>query len=108
MQDMRGSRCRATGKWMQEQDGTNMSRREYMTAPLPTTKMPPGMPYIFVNEAAERFAFYGMTSILVVFMTSFLRGSGGAFSNERATEWFHWFNSAAYFLPFVGALISDI
>jgi POT family proton-dependent oligopeptide transporter len=91
-----------------EQDGTNMARREYLTAPLPTTKMPPGMPYIFVNEAAERFAFYGMTSILVVFMTSFLRGSGGTVGNEQATEWFHWFTSAAYFLPFVGALISDI
>ena len=29
-------------------------------------------------------------------------------SDEQATEWFHWFTSAAYFLPFVGALISDI
>ncbi len=85
-----------------------MARREYVTAPLPTKKMPPGIPYIFVNEAAERFAFYGMTSILVVFMTSFLRGPAGVLSDEQATEWFHWFTSAAYFLPFVGALISDI
>ncbi len=93
---------------IQEQHGTNMARREYLTAPLPTQKMPPGIPYIFVNEAAERFAFYGMTSILVVFMTSFLRGPGGALSDEQATEWFHWFTSAAYFLPFAGALLSDI
>jgi POT family proton-dependent oligopeptide transporter len=85
-----------------------MGRREYLTAPLPTDKMPAGMPYIFVNEAAERFAFYGMTSILVVFMTSFLRGPGGALSDEQATEWFHWFNFGVYFLPFLGALLSDI
>ncbi len=85
-----------------------MAQREYLTAPLPTEKMPASMPYIFVNEAAERFAFYGTTSILVVFMTSFLRGPGGALSDEQATEWFHWFTSAVYFLPFVGALISDI
>ena len=85
-----------------------MAQRKYLAAPLPTEKMPAGMPYIFINEAAERFAFYGMTSILVVFMTSFLRGPGGALSDEQATEWFHWFNSAVYFLPFAGALISDI
>lgn len=85
-----------------------MAQNKHLSAPLATTKMPPSVPYIFVNEAAERFAFYGMTSILVVFMTSFLRGPGGAMSDEQATEWFHWFNSAAYFLPFVGALISDI
>jgi dipeptide/tripeptide permease len=45
-----------------------MAQREYLTAPVPSTQMPAGMPYIFVNEAAERFAFYGMTSILVAFI----------------------------------------
>jgi len=28
-------------------------------------KMPPGVPYIVGNEAAERFSYYGMNSILV-------------------------------------------
>ncbi len=41
----------------------------YLTAPIKTDKMPPGIPYIIGNEAAERFNFYGMRAILVVFMT---------------------------------------
>ncbi len=34
--------------------------------------MPPGVPYIVGNEAAERFSYYGMNSILVPFMTHYL------------------------------------
>jgi len=32
----------------------------YRTAPLATSAMPSGMPFIVGNEAAERFSFYGM------------------------------------------------
>ena len=39
--------------------------------------MPPGIPYIIGNEAAERFSFYGMRSILTVFMTTSLMSAGG-------------------------------
>jgi len=39
--------------------------------------MPPGVPYIVGNEGAERFSFYGMRAILVVFMTQRLLGPGG-------------------------------
>jgi POT family proton-dependent oligopeptide transporter len=73
--------------------------------------MPAGMPYILTNEASERFAFYGMTSILVIFMTRYLvsrEGTLAVMGDEEAKTWFHLFNSAVYFLPFVGALISDI
>jgi len=88
-----------------------MAKTKYLTAPLPSTKMPTGMPYILANEAAERFAFYGMTSILVIFMTGYLmnrQGTLAVMGNEEAKTWFHLFNSAVYFLPFVGALIADI
>ena len=40
--------------------------------------MPAGIPYIVGNEAAERFSFYGMRAILVVFMTQYLRDRSGA------------------------------
>jgi len=88
-----------------------MAKGTYLTAPLPTKKMPAGIPYILSNETAERFAFYGMTSILVIFMTKYLMGQDGSLnimSNEQAKTWFHLFNSAVYFLPIIGALISDI
>ncbi|UCG59847.1 MAG: POT family MFS transporter [Phycisphaerales bacterium] len=88
-----------------------MAKSEYLTAPVPSTKMPRGMPYILTNEASERFAFYGMTSILVIFMTQYLMGRDGelaVMSEQKATAGVHLFNSVVYFLPLVGALISDI
>ncbi len=88
-----------------------MAKSEYLTAPIPTKKMPAGIPYILFNEMAERFAFYGMTSILVIFMTTHLRGSDGAINvmaGEKATFWFHSFKSAVYFLPILGAIICDV
>ena len=44
------------------------ARRGYATAPVKTTRLPPGIPYIVGNEAAERFSYYGMTAILTKFM----------------------------------------
>ena len=88
-----------------------MARREQLTAPLATTKMPPSIPYILTNEAAERFAFYGATSILTIFMTNYLLGRHGQLSvmgEEPAKEWFHWFTAAVYFIPILGAIASDV
>jgi POT family proton-dependent oligopeptide transporter len=72
--------------------------------------MPPGVPFIIGNEGAERFSFYGMRAILVVFMTQHLMGVQGSLdimSEEEAKGWFHLFVSAVYFTPLLGALISD-
>ena len=49
-----------------------MARQEYLTSPPKITTMPPGVPYIVGNEAAERFSYYGMNSILTIFMTKYL------------------------------------
>lgn len=87
-----------------------MPARSYPTKPVETTGMPPGIPYIIGNEAAERFSFYGMRTILVVFMTQYLMNAQGQLapmSDEEAKAWFHTFVSAVYFLPLLGAIISD-
>jgi len=83
---------------------------QYQTAPLETTSLPKGIPYIIGNEAAERFSFYGMRAILVVFMTQYLLSANGQadyMSADEAKGWFHLFVSAVYFTPLLGALISD-
>ncbi|WP_455210618.1 POT family MFS transporter [Kaarinaea lacus] len=82
----------------------------YRIAPWPSTHTPPGIPFIIGNEGAERFSFYGMRAILVVFMTQYLMNASGEYdlmSEEQAKGWFHLFVSAVYFLPLLGALISD-
>jgi POT family proton-dependent oligopeptide transporter len=88
-----------------------MAKSRYLTAPIPSEKMPAGIPYILVNEAAERFSFYGMTSILVIFMTKYLvdrSGSPALMSNEESKAYFHLFKAAVYFTPLIGALLSDV
>ena len=82
----------------------------YRHAPLATTRMPDGMPWIVANEAAERFSFYGMRAILVVFMTQYLLDASGTLdtmSEPEARGWYHLFVSAVYFTPLAGALLAD-
>jgi POT family proton-dependent oligopeptide transporter len=82
----------------------------YRTAPFAARRLPPGIPYIIANEGAERFSFYGMRAVLVVFMTRHLLDASGApdlMSDEQAKGWYHLFVSAVYFTPFLGALLSD-
>lgn len=83
----------------------------YRTTPVPSTGMPGGIPYIIGNEAAERFSFYGMKAILVIFMTQYLMDTNGTravLSEPDARGYFHLFTSAVYFTPLLGALVSDI
>src|SRR5438477_2041933 len=87
-----------------------MGKSQYLTAPLKTDKMPPGVPYIIGNEAAERFSYYGMNSVLVIFMTKYLTDKMGhlsLMSPENADAWYHTFVSALYFLPIFGAVLAD-
>ncbi len=72
--------------------------------------MPAGIPYIVGNEAAERFNFYGMRAILVVFMTQYLRDRSGALapmSENEADKWYHIFVASNYFFPIFGAILAD-
>jgi POT family proton-dependent oligopeptide transporter len=83
---------------------------DYLRAPIASKDLPPGIPFIIGNEVAERFSYYGMRGVLVVFMTQYLLDSSGAanpMSEEEAKGWFHLFVSAVYFTPLFGALISD-
>jgi POT family proton-dependent oligopeptide transporter len=83
---------------------------KYRTTPWPMEKMPPGIPYIIGNEAAERFSYYGMMAILAPFLTTFLLNAGGALApmtEHEANKVVHDFIFWVYAFPIVGALISD-
>lgn len=72
--------------------------------------MPPGVPYIVGNEAAERFSFYGMRAILVTFMTEFLMDAQRQpdhMTGTQAKVCFHTFVAVAYCLPLLGAILAD-
>lgn len=87
-----------------------MPKSQLRTQPLNTAAMPSGVFHLVANEGAERFSYYGMKAILVVFMTSMLMNSQGEIDSMReveAMEYFHRFGAAVYFFPFVGALLAD-
>src|SRR6266436_3001653 len=82
----------------------------YATSPPNLTGMPPGVPYIIGNEAAERFNYYGMKSILTVFMAHYILNNSGVLapmSPNEAYKYTHYFVSGVYYLPIVGAIIAD-
>ncbi len=88
-----------------------MTSEEYRTHPLATDRMPSAMRYLIVNEAAERFSYYGMRAVLVIFMTDFLldqQGSPHVMGDAEARSYFHLFASAVYFFPMLGALVADM
>ena len=83
----------------------------YLSHPRKSSEIPAGIPFIISNELAERFSFYGMKCILIIFMTNHLLDSNQSvdnMSNTEATYWYHIFTSAVYFTPILGALIADI
>uniref|UniRef100_A0A1X7UEU9 Uncharacterized protein n=1 Tax=Amphimedon queenslandica TaxID=400682 RepID=A0A1X7UEU9_AMPQE len=58
--------------------------------------------FIMWNEFCERFSYYGMRAVLVLFLTMFLD-----FGENSATAIYHSFIVLCYLLPLVGAIISD-
>ena len=85
---------------------------KYLTAPRASKDIPKGIPYIIGNEAAERFSFYGMKGILVVFMTKYLHiltdnPNLAAMNKAAAIEQYHNFTSWVYLTPILGALLAD-
>src|SRR5215475_15538448 len=87
-----------------------MAGDKYLTSPPKVTGWPPGVPYIIGNEAAERFSYYGMNSILTIFMTKYLvdrMGNLSVMPPAAAEAWYHTFVVVLYFLPLLGAILAD-
>ena len=58
--------------------------------------------FILSTEFCERYSFYGMRSILSIYLSRKLK-----FSEATATVIFHSFNMLCYFTPVFGAMIAD-
>jgi POT family proton-dependent oligopeptide transporter len=65
-------------------------------------RFPPSIKFLAWNEAAERFSYYGMTSILVLHM---VRNLG--FQEHQAVAAYQIFTAGVYLMPILGALIAD-
>jgi POT family proton-dependent oligopeptide transporter len=65
-------------------------------------RFPPQIKFIAWNEAAERFSYYGMTSILTAHMVD-----GLFLSKSGAVTRYQVFVAAVYFAPLLGAFLAD-
>jgi POT family proton-dependent oligopeptide transporter len=65
-------------------------------------KFPGQVAYIVTNEACERFSYYGMLSILSLYLAKPMR-----LGEDHATEVVHLFATAVYFLPILGGWLAD-
>src|SRR5439155_230754 len=80
-----------------------MAKHNYLTSPPNLAGMPPGVPYIIGNEAAERFSYYGMKSVLTVFMAHYILNQSGLLapmSLNEAYMYTHYFVFGVSFLHF--------
>jgi POT family proton-dependent oligopeptide transporter len=73
-----------------------------MSATAAKGRYPPSIKFLAWNEAAERFSYYGMTSILSLYMARNLN-----VPEHRSIAYFQVFTFAVYFMPLVGAAIAD-
>ena len=70
-------------------------------------RWPRQIKFIVGNEACERFSYYGMRSILAGYITGKVLEGGLGQSDDTATSIIHLFVFVNYFMPLLGAYISD-
>ena len=71
-------------------------------APAARDRFPPQVRWIMASEGAERFSFYGMRNVLVIYMVQFLLVSA---ADAKAS--YHYFVMANYLMPLVGGWLAD-
>ena len=70
---------------------------------------PKGLFILFFTELWERFSFYGMRAILVLYLTAEKLGDnpGLGWSNESALELYGWYGMLVYMMSIPGGLLAD-
>ncbi len=68
---------------------------------------PSGLFILFFTEMWERFSFYGMRALLVLFLVTALDGGGWGWSRENAAILFAWYTGLVYLTPLFGGIIAD-
>ncbi|MCX7606676.1 MAG: peptide MFS transporter [Bacteroidia bacterium] len=63
---------------------------------------PPGLFFLFFSEMWERFSYYGMRAILVLYLTLYIQ-----YPREAALEIYGLYTGMVYLTPIVGGLLAD-
>ncbi|MBX3281875.1 MAG: peptide MFS transporter [Acidobacteria bacterium] len=68
---------------------------------------PKGLSTLFFTEMWERFSYYGMRAILMLYMTTTAATGGLGWSAEEAAPIYALYAASVYFLPLIGGWLAD-
>jgi POT family proton-dependent oligopeptide transporter len=68
---------------------------------------PKGLSTLFFTEMWERFSFYGLRALLMLYMTGEVTKGGLGWDNAKAAPIYALYASSVYFLPLIGGWIAD-
>ena len=68
---------------------------------------PSGLFTLFFTEMWERFSYYGMRAILVLFLISSLDNQGWGWERKDALVLYAWYTGLVYITPIFGGLLAD-
>lgn len=70
-------------------------------------KHPPGLYLLFLTEMWERFSYYGMRGLLILYLTATYISGGLGYSEAVAASIYGFFTGAVYFTPLIGGWLTD-
>ncbi|KAM6985059.1 solute carrier family 15 member 1 [Aplochiton taeniatus] len=87
---------------MKEKDQENLKKGKPKGKSKEVCGYPLSIFFIVVNEFCERFSYYGMRAVLVLYFRYFLR-----WDDDLATSIYHAFVALCYLTPILGAIVAD-
>lgn len=67
----------------------------------------PGLFLLFFTEMWERFSYYGMRALLVLFLIGEIAGGGWGWSRKEALELYALYTGLVYLTPILGGIVAD-
>jgi proton-dependent oligopeptide transporter, POT family len=74
---------------------------------LPVLGHPAGLFVLFFTEMWERFSYYGMRALLVLFLVSDLAAGGWGWPREEALKLYGLYTGLVYVTPILGGILAD-
>ncbi|MBS9767907.1 MAG: peptide MFS transporter [Flavobacteriaceae bacterium] len=68
---------------------------------------PAGLFVLFFTEMWERFSYYGMRALLILFLVAKVEDEGWGWERSEAMALFGWYVMLIYFLPLLGGWLAD-
>src|SRR5438105_13480692 len=86
-------------------------QQKTIATPMPTTenrlRHPRGLSTLFLTEMWERFSYYGMRALLILFMVAPIAAGGLGYDNKRAGLIYGTYTMSVYMLSIPGGFLAD-